>query len=248
MAIDTGTGTVVQQWDLNSPDWLQNEERMFSPEDFGISPGKIWIDNHVIDASSFEVTPDVYMPGMTLFAYNGSGWMWMTGDTGEGDGLVFADASDPSKGRYQNRWPFLVHQADGSSGVGPADPLVLAGDRIWIGRGISGVNPTYSLEAYTADVDRLMGDKGPLAGVPLLDSYQSIKLLYAGGYLWVVYTGGDQAGLLCQLDPQTGETINSLDLVGDAGRSISDIPQSIAAESDNLWVLTTRQLLRIKLP
>ncbi|HLO31273.1 MAG TPA: hypothetical protein VK249_19140 [Anaerolineales bacterium] len=43
-------------------------------------------------------------------------------------------------------------------------------------------------------------------------------------------------------------TINSLDLVGEQGRGISDVPQDLAMEGDNLWVLTSRQLLRIKVP
>jgi hypothetical protein len=174
---------------------------------------------------------------MTLFAYNGKDWMWMTGDTGHGDGLVFVNTDDPSQYRHQTRWPFLVHQGDGSSGVGPANPLSLAGDRIWIGRGISGTNPTYSLEAYTADIDQLMIETGPLASV-----------LYAGGYLWLVYTLGEKPGILCQLDPITGETISSLDLIGDQGRSKGDVPVDMATESDNLWILTIRQLIRIKLP
>jgi hypothetical protein len=73
-------------------------------------------------------------------------------------------------------------------------------------------------------------------------------MLFAGNYLWVVYTHGAKAGFLYQLDAQTGETIDSLDLVGEAGRSVSDVPQDMATEGDNLWVLTSRQLLRIKLP
>jgi hypothetical protein len=93
-----------------------------------------------------------------------------------------------------------------------------------------------------------MIETGPLASVPLLDSYQKIKMLYAGGYLWLVYTHGEKPGILCQLDPITGETISSLDLIGDQGRSKGDVPVDMATESDNLWILTIRQLIRIKLP
>ena len=193
-AIDPKNHSIAQLWDLDSSEWTQNQERLFLPEDFGVSPGKIWIDKHVIDTRTFKVTADIYMPGMTQFAYNGRGWMWMTGDTGHGDGLVFLNTDDPTQGRFQTRWPFLVHQADGSSGVGPGNPLALAGDRIWIGRSISGETPTYSLEAYTADVEQLMNETGPLASVPLLDSHQKINMLYAGNYLWVVYTHGEKAG------------------------------------------------------
>jgi hypothetical protein len=247
-AIDPDSGAIAQLWDMDSIEWTNGVERMFPPEDFGTSPGKIWIDDHVVDAQTFNVTPDIYMPGMTQFAFNGMDWMWMTGDTGHGDGLIFVNTNDPTQGRYQTRWPFLVHQANGASGVGPGNPLALAGDRIWIGRGISGVNPTYSLEAYTADIDQLMNETGPLARVPLMDSYQKIKMLYAGKYLWLIYTLGDKPGILCQLDPQTGVTLTTLDLIGDEGRSIGDVPVDLATEGGNLWILTVRQLLRIKLP
>jgi len=50
-----------------------------------------------------------------------------------------------------------------------------------------------------------------------------------------------------QLDPQTGATIESLDLIGDQGRAKGDIPKDIATEGDNLWIVTTFQLLRVKL-
>jgi hypothetical protein len=248
LAVDTENGSVARQFDMDSAEWMKDYERISLPDDLGISPGKVWIDNHIVNTQTFEVTAGIGMPGMTLFAFNGVDWMWMTGDTGHGDGLVFVNTDDPSQYRHQTRWPFLVHQADGSSGVGPTNPLVLAGDRIWIGRGISGTNPTYSLEAYPADLDQLMKETGPIASVPLPQSYKTIKMLYAGKYLWVVYALGDKPGILFQLDPQTGETINSLDLIGEEGRSKGDVPQGLATEGDNLWILTVRQLIRIKLP
>jgi hypothetical protein len=75
-----------------------------------------------------------------------------------------------------------------------------------------------------------------------------LKLFSAGNYLWVLDTLGDKMGWLFQMDPETGATVASLDLVGDEGRTIGDLPMDIATEGDNLWVLTGRQLLRIKLP
>ena len=50
-----------------------------------------------------------------------------------------------------------------------------------------------------------------------------------------------------QLDPQIGATIKSLDLIGDQGRAKGDIQKDIATECDNLWIVTTFQLLRVKL-
>jgi hypothetical protein len=105
------------------------------------------------------------------------------------------------------------------------------------------------LEAYPADIEQGMETTGPLLSVPLPDNASGMKLFYAGDYLWMLDTLGDnKLGWLFQVDPQTGETVNSLDLVGDEGREAGDLPMDIATEGDNLWVLTGRQLLRIKLP
>ena len=119
---------------------------------------------------------------------------------------------------------------------------------MWIGGGWVGNKPTYTLEAFTADVDQLMKETKPLVSIPLMDSPEKIKLLYAGNYLWLLWLRGEQAGFLFQLDPQTGATINSLDLGGDQGKVVTNDPTDIATEGDNLWVLTTGQLLHIKLP
>lgn len=246
-AVDSSARAIVHQWDLDSAAWLEGESRVFPPEDFGVSPGKLWIDNHVVDTQTLEVTAGVHMPAMTRFAYDGEGWMWMTGDTGQGDSLVFVSTDDPSQARYQSRWPFLDHSG-GSSGVGPSSPLVAAGDRMWIGQTVAGTNPFRTLAAYWANMDLLMEETAPLASVPLPDDPQKCKLFSAGDCLWVLWTGGEQAGFLYQLDPQTGATVNSLDLVGDEGRSISDVPMDIASEGGSLWILTSRQLLRLELP
>ena len=105
-----------------------------------------------------------------------------------------------------------------------------------------------TITAYPADMDQLMRETKPLAKVTLMDESHQIKILYAGNYLWLLWMSGDKRGVLYQLDPQTGATINSLDLVGDQGRSKGDIPRDMATEGKNLWIVTIFQLLRIKLP
>jgi len=250
-AIDPGSGKIVQQWDLNSSEWMEGYERMQPSEEFGVSPGKIWIDSHLVDTETFEVRK-VFMPGITNFAYGGNDWMWITGEMGGAcDDTILINVNDPSMEWCPDEWPFMVHTQDEMSAVNPGSPMVLAGDRMWIAGSWSAESltdsPEYTLDAYPADMDQAMKETGPLASVPLLDSDASVMMLFAGDYLWLVYTG-DKAGWLYQLDPQTGVTINSLDLVGDEGRAISDVPQGIAAEGDNLWILTSRQLLRINLP
>jgi hypothetical protein len=105
-----------------------------------------------------------------------------------------------------------------------------------------------TITAYPADMDQLMKETKPLAKITLMDESHQIGMLYAGNYLWLLWMSGDKRGFLYQLDPQTGATINSLDLVGDQGRSKGDIPHDFATEGDNLWIVTTFQLLRLKLP
>ena len=76
-AIEPSSGKVVQQWDMQSPDWSE-ESRMFTSTVLGVSPGKIWVDGHVIDTQIFDVKKVSMLP-MTRFGYNGKGWMWITG-------------------------------------------------------------------------------------------------------------------------------------------------------------------------
>jgi hypothetical protein len=248
--IDSGSGAVVHQWDLQSAEWSKEESTCF-PDDFGVSPGKIWLDGHMIDTQTFEVKMGIPNPAMSHFAYNGNGWMWITGDTGGScDDLVFINTADPTKDICLKRLPFMNNSGDkvGSVAIGNSI-MALAGDRMWmVGSGGGEGDQNMTLNAYPADMDQLMKEIKPLATVRLMDSGSQIGLLYAGNYLWLLWKGSNERGFLYQLDPQTGATINSLDLVGDQGRAKGDIPHDFATEGDNLWIVTTFQLLRVKLP
>jgi len=245
-AIDPQTGEIVREWDLNSSEWMQGYERGGEALDFGfgVSPGKIWIDGHIVDTQTFEVT-QVSMPTiMTLYAYDGREWMWITAEIGGScDDLILINVNDPTTGWCEEDWPFFTNAANGD---GLGNLMVLAEDKMWMAD--TGDDGSYVLEAYPADIEQAMETTGPSLSAPSPDSESSIKLFFAGDTLWVLDTIGDRMGYLFRVDPQTGETIDSLDLVGDEGRALGDLPVDIAAEGDNLWVLTTRQLLRIKLP
>ena len=253
-AIDTDSGEIVRQWNLESPEWVGSlNPHHLLPEDFGISPGRIWIAWHVIDAQSFEVKTDITMPNHTRFAYNGAGWLWMTGDTGGPcDNLDIKDIEDPTELWCPEDWPFLEHSADGYTASNAGSPIVLAEDRMWFAggwpEGTMSNEPVYVLVAFPIDWDHAKQATEPLASVPLVDTYQNVRLLYAGDYLWLLYTDGEYAGHLYQLDPQTGATITSLDLLGDDGRSREDLPSDMVSDGDHIWVLTKGQLLRIKIP
>ena len=243
-AIEAGSGKVVHQWDMQSPEWSK-ELRMYVPRALGVSPGKIWVDSHVIDTQTFEAKKVSMLP-MTRFGFNGKGWMWITGDSGGScDDLIFVNTDDLSEVVCQHRLPFMIEPNDVYPG---ASIMTLAGDRIWMVTGGEGGGQPLTITAYPADMDQLMRETKPLANVTLMDKSHQIKMLYAGNYLWLLWMSGDKRGFLYQLDPQTGATINSLDLIGDKrGNGLSD-PQDIATEGDNLWILTTGQLLRLKLP
>jgi len=211
----------------------------------GVSPGKIWVDGHVIDTQTFEVKKVSMLP-MTRFGYNGKGWMWITGDSGGScDDLIFVNTDDLSEVVCQPRLPFMIEPNDVYPDV---SIMALAGDRIWMVTGGEGGGQPLTITAYPADMDQLMKATKPLAKVTLMNKSHQIKLLYAGNYLWLLWKSGDKRGFLYQLDPQTGVTINSLDLIGgQRGNGFSD-PQDIATEGDNLWILTIGKLLRVKLP
>jgi len=186
-AVDSGSGKVVRQWDLEASDWSK-EPSLFAPEDLGVSPGKIWVDNHVIDTQTFEVKKGISMPGMTRFAYNGSGWMWITGDTGGScDDLIFIKTDDPDEVVCQPHLPFMIEPNDVYPDV---STMTLAGDRMWMVSSGSSGGQNLTITAYPADMDQLMKETKPLVIVPLMDSSHSVRILFAGNSLWVLWTSG----------------------------------------------------------
>lgn len=256
LAIDINKWAAARDWDqsLEAIEWVgENYEWIIDPalredpENFCTSPGKIWMEGHVIDTRTFEVTPDAYNPGASFCAYNGKGWMWTTEWTGGEDGLYFVNADDLTEMPGQYRWPFLIHEQGSATAQGDSF-LALAGERMWMGRSQYEPGSVGWLDAFPSDLDELMKLSGPPASVPLLESLGNVRLLYAGDYLWILYLGGGSGGWLYQLDPQTGKTLASLDLVGDEGRATGDFPMDIASAGDTLWVMTSQQLLRIKMP
>jgi len=251
LSIDPGGETIVHQWDISLPDWQKDTAfQTLNITGFGVSPGKIWIDYHVIDTQTFAVTAKIPMPEDAVFAYDNSGYMWMTGRTGgdcDGD-LLFTGVDDPAHSDCEKPWPFLPHVKDGYTG-GVESLLTLAGDRMWISGGTVAPSPITSvLEAYSADHQQLLQEKAPLARVTLPDNFLDLKMVYAGNSLWLVNTHGEHKGLLYQLDAKTGASINTLDLAQTTRGYPGNDPHDIATDGHNLWILTTFQLLQIKLP
>ncbi len=249
-AIDSSTGEIAHHWDLRSSEWTQQESD-FEAEAFGISPGKIWVDGRVIDTRTFNITQDVPMPAYTRFGYDGSGWMWMTGDTGGScDDLVFANVDDPSDQVCEADLRFVPDTGPRGGEVVPSlSTMTLAGDTMWMLAGQpSGGNGAYTIVGYPADMEQLMKQVGPQAIVPLMDASSSdIRMVYAGKSLWLAWESGDKRGWLYRLNPRTGATLDSLDLVEDPGREKGEVALDLATEGENLWVLTLYRLIRIRL-
>jgi hypothetical protein len=110
------------------------------------------------------------------------------------------------------------------------------------------IDPNHILEAYSADMDQLMQETKPLVIVPWTDDAAEMKMLFAGNFLWVLTTHGDKRGYLYQLDPQTGATLNTLNVIGDQSHNgINDV-QDMVTDGENLWIRELGYLLRIKLP
>ncbi len=249
-AIDAETGEVAQHWNLESTDWtLQGSD--FEAEAFGVSPGRIWVDGRVIDTATWNITRNVQMPAYTRFAYNGNGWMWMTGDTGGScDDLIFAKVDEPTTQVCEPDLAFVPNNSRTGGEVIPAvSTMALAGDTMWmLGAQPRGGNGAYTIVAYPADMDQLMQSDKPLAIVPLMDASSSdIHMAYGGKSLWLAWESGDKRGWLYRLNPHTGETLESLDLVGESGRAKGEVSLEVATEGDSLWVLTLYRLIRIKL-
>ncbi|MGA2491097.1 MAG: hypothetical protein ABSF99_13100 [Anaerolineales bacterium] len=225
-AIDPDSGTIIHQWDLTSTEWQKNHFVFYTDANFGFSPGKVWVQGHVIDTQTFEAKAvSTGLPGEPIYVDDGKGWMWITGSVAE-------DCSELST-------------------IGMGSQMTLAGDRMWFTGGSlasSGGKPTYDLEAYSADTDQLMKETKPLVIVPWTDDTAEMKMLFAGNFLWVLTTHGDKRGYLYQLDPQTGATLNTLDVIGNQrGNGFSDV-KDMATDGVYLWITEMGYLLRIKLP
>jgi hypothetical protein len=230
-------GQVVKEWDKFTKD-----DYGWRPTQLGLSPGKIWVANKVIDTPSLqEEAIEWYgLPADAYFAYDGQKWMWITGSWCEGcnHDLWLLDADDPMKVKDKEG-----SGAPHSGTIG--QPIVLANGKIWLGgiKDIKTVNGLFTgtpyLEAYNLDqTDR------PSLSVEITRELAKdtlvIQLLVADNHVvWL----GNQFGstTLYYHDQNDGKLLGSLYL-DTAG--IADM----AFDGTNLWVLDADNLVRIALP
>lgn len=230
--IDETSGTVLQQFDAS--EWVGELDQKL-----GLSPGTIWASHQSIDTRTFEVHHDV-VPWGDAYAYDGKGWMWITGNWYVSDCnpvLSVVNADNPSQ--HYSAWAGDLH------GDVCAKPITLIGDRIWVAVSAHLDNNTTApgLWAYPADGSKMTKETHePLVKVPSPDS-GPIGLVGNRDSLWML-AGGDKWGYLYRFDPQTGALLDSLELVG---AHENNATANIALDEHDVWVSLAVELLRIHL-
>ncbi len=232
-AIDAVSGTVLRQFDASQ--WEGELDQKL-----GFTPGKIWASHQMIDVSTFDVKYDV-VPWGDCYAYDGKGWMWITGNWYVSDCnpvLSVVNVDDP--GQHYAAW-----SAD-LKGDACARPITLIGDRMWVAMSVPAGDGTHAaaLWAYPADGSKMTKTTHqPLVMVPSPDDLPTALVGDQDG-LWML-AGGDKWGYLYRFDPETGELLSSLDLVG--AESKKTFTANIALDDHDLWVAMAKELLRIHL-
>jgi len=221
--IDPASGTVIKQFDVSQ--W-----RGDSTQQLGVSPGKIWTADHTIDTQTFEVE-HVSWPYEAHYAYDGTGWMWITGS--------FCYQCNPVLWVFNADDLNQSHEGGTVNGNASGDPLTFTGERIWVV--VSLEDSTTELWAYPPGGDKMTEDTKPLVMVPSPDD-QPLALLEAGNSLWLL-AGHDNWGSLYQLDPQTGAILNQMVLVSANDQTTYTV--NMAFDGHDLWVLLAKELLRI---
>lgn len=230
--IDETSGTVLRQFDAS--EWQGELDQKL-----GFSPGRIWASHRSIDTRTFEVQYDA-VPWGDAYAYDGKGWMWITGNWYVSDCnpvLTVTNVDDPTQ--HYAAWAGDLH------GDVCAKPITLIGDRIWVAVSAHLDNDTTApgLWAYPADGSKMTKETHqPLVMIPSPDDHP-IALVGNQDGLWML-AGGDKWGYLYRLDPQTGALLDSLELVA---ADQNNLTANIALDDHDLWVSLAMELLRIHL-
>jgi hypothetical protein len=221
--IDPDSGSVVKQIDVSQWRGVLNQQ-------MGLSPGKIWTADHTIDTQTYEVT-HISWPWEAHYAYDGTGWMWITG--------TFCYDCNPVLWVFNSNDPNQSHRGGHVEGNASDSPLTFTGERIWVL--VSVAKPPRELWAYPPGGDKMTTDSEPLLRVPSPDNIP-LALLSTPDSLWML-AGGDNWGYLYQLDATTGKLLNQLEVVPKGDRTT--FTTNIALDDHDLWVSLVQELLRI---
>lgn len=220
--LDPDSGATVHQVDVSDSD----------PEQVGLAPGQVWLQNAVFDTGTYQSTPLEMATDSSVFAYDGAG-MWVGGA---------ATTCDECEN-------MLYRFAGGTLDIGPSasqqiTALAAAGDRLWV------LTDFNQLDGYTLAAG-LNADASPDPRVDLSGDHDfpPAAMLYDGSRLWLLGSVGKGSGRIFQHNPQTGKREFAL-LVGDTSEvpENASIPLAMAYDGQDLWVLTALHLVRVGLP
>lgn len=196
-------------------------------ENFGISPGKVWLEHQWINTDTFQINDakHYFACDEGHYGYDGQGLMWATSDTdptwGCGQEFYVWNAADPA-GQPMSSDP---------QGSYNGSPLVLANGKMWmIGKNTVKTNSGWShpwlLTAYNIN-----DPKKPVIQVDISQHMPGLNgnLLMAADskFIWVVSdaTSGD----VDYYDQPNGRWVGSL--------NIGQVITGIGFDGSSLWVL-----------
>ncbi len=225
LVLDPSSGQVVRRFNASDQD----------PQFIGLSPGRVWTQNQVFDASTLQPSAVVMNSDATVFASDGQGGIWAGGTSA-------CDTCPSSLYRYPV--DDLFSAQPGPAAADPALHLLVVHQRLWV------VTDGMTLDGY--DLAQPPGvDDPPAASVDLSGEMElpPAAVIFDGTALWLLSSAGSGGGTLYRHDPQSGQMLGAL-AVGDSEGPIGQarVPAGAAFDSRDIWVLTALDLAQIGLP
>jgi hypothetical protein len=236
--IDPAAGKIVKEWHE-----FKQGDFGWQPVRLGLSSGKIWVANKIIDTTSLEEIPmgkKFVLPTQAHFAFDGQKWMWASGSRCEGCGhdLWMFDSTEPEKVKD-----------DGGTGEANAStmnmPVVMAGGKIWVGafKNSKTVNWISTSDTYISGYDPTKTDK-PSVSVDVSGEVGDpnwITSMEAGSrFLWL-FGAAYKPPTLFYHDLKTGKVLGKLPIE-------TMVINDIAYDGKDLWVLGMDKLVRVSEP
>lgn len=205
----------------------------------GKSPGKIWLRGLVFD----EKTQNLLFSGNTIlgpaFAFDGK-WMWTAGDppcTNCGNCIVqFSNDLEDSRSLDVTLCTLK-------------DQLVSDGLNMW---SIAHTDHGYFLQAFELDSPPLSPDADPLISININDELSAsnghpARMLLSNRTLWLLDA---QGGAIHGHEIRNGKETAHLEIItrDQAGAFPFDFLMDLTYDGQDLWALTSFQLVRISLP
>ncbi|HMD89894.1 MAG TPA: hypothetical protein VKF38_12090 [Anaerolineaceae bacterium] len=242
-AIDPLQGELVKKIDIpnEKKETISNNDAIGFPY-IGVSPGKVWDKDRLIDTRTFEATvmPWNFMFGTPIFAYDGQGMMWVEGDVPPGatQTIWIYDVNDPTKPLGKNGTAGLTSNPD----LTDHHNLIMAGGKMWATarywKKVADQTSYWELLAY----DIHPSDK-PLFKTDIskeMTGRNGGEILAADNHaIWLAPNGQD--GKVYYYDQANGQLLGSL--------HVGALIFSMSFDGQNLWVMDDEHgLEKIALP